>query len=407
MNGSEFIARRFFSLSRKSLSSTALRLAVTSVALAIAVMIIAWGIVIGFKNQIRDKVLGFEAPIRIVALDKNESIEENPFVLDSSLMNRIESIAGIRHYQMAADKAGMIKTDDEIQGIVLKGVDEHYDWSYFSNCLVAGSTPKFTENERSTDVVISKNIADKMLLGLGDAVRVWFIDKDMKARGRKFTVVGIYETGLSEFDERYVFGDLNQIRRLNEWPDNATGKVEVWVDNPDMTETVNEALYFSLPVELTSFTARETNTQIFDWLALLDTNVWLIMALMLLVAGITVVSMLLIFIIERTSTIGVLKAMGATNRFVRNVFLYRSLRVLFVGLVIGNIVGIGFCLLQYYTAFIKLSAETYYLSAVPVELHAGVVMAINLGTFLLWTLMLLIPTAVINRITPLKALRFE
>ena len=160
-------------------------------------------------------------------------------------------------------------------------------------------------------------------------------------------------------------------------------------------------------MELTSFTARETNTQIFDWLALLDTNVWLIMALMLLVAGITVVSMLLIFIIERTSTIGVLKAMGATNRFVRNVFLYRSLRVLFVGLVIGNIVGIGFCLLQYYTAFIKLSAETYYLSAVPVELHAGVVMAINLGTFLLWTLMLLIPTAVINRITPLKALRFE
>ncbi len=407
MNGSEFIARRFFSLSRKSLSSTSLRLAVVSVALAVAVMIIAWGVVIGFKNQIRDKVLGFEAPIHIVALDKNESIEENPFVLDSSLKSILNHTAGIRHYQMVADKAGIIKTDEEIQGVVLKGVDEHYDWSYFSNCLVAGMVPKYTVNERSTEVMISKNIADKMLLGLGDPVRVWFIDNDMKARGRKFDIVGIYQTGLTEFDDRYVFGDLNQIRRLNEWPEQATGKVEVWVDNADMMESVNDALYFSLPVELASYTVRETNTQIFDWLALLDTNVWLIMALMLLVAGITVVSMLLIFIIERTSTIGVLKAMGATNQFVRNVLLYRSLRILFAGMIIGNIVGLGFCFLQYYTAFIKLPAETYYLSSVPVELHAGIVIVINLGTLLLWTLMLLIPTAVINRITPIKALRFE
>ena len=407
MLGPKFIADRIFSLSKENLSSTVMRLAVASVALAIIVMLIAWAVVVGFKNQIRDKVIGFVAPIHVQSLDKNESVEETPFRLDSLLVSRLSSVEGVAHYQMVANKAGMIKTDDEIQGIVLKGVDENYDWSYFSNCLIEGQTPVYKADERSTEVLLSKVIADKMLLGVGDDVRVWFIDKDMQARGRKFTVSGIFETGLFEFDERYVFADLNQIRKLNGWEDDETGLLEIDLDKDADAALVNERLYYSLPTDLASYTARESNPQVFDWLDLLDTNVWLIMALMLLVAGITVVSMLLIIIIERTSTIGLLKAMGASNRFVREVFLRRSLRILLIGMLIGNVVGLGFCLVQQYTGFIKLDAATYYLSAVPIELHLSTVVFINLGTFLLWVLMLLIPTSVINRISPTKSIRFE
>ena len=384
-----------------------MRLAVASVALAIIVMLVSWAVVVGFKNQIRDKVVGFVAPIHVQALDKNESVEETPFQLDSLLVARLNSVEGITHYQMVADKAGMIKTEDEIQGVILKGVDENYDWTYFGNCLLEGKTPAYHADERSTEVLVSKAIADKMLLGVGDEVRVWFIDKDMQARGRKFTVTGIYETGLFEFDERYVFADLNQIRKLNGWEGNEAGLVEVALNDNADVEQVNEKLYHTLPSELASYTARQSNPQIFDWLDLLDTNVWLIMALMLLVAGITVISMLLIIIIERTSTIGLLKAMGASNKFIRKVFLLRSLRILLIGMLIGNIIGLGFCFIQQYTGFIKLDAATYYLSAVPIEMHISTVVFINLGTFLLWVLMLLIPTSVINRISPTKSIRFE
>ena len=407
MSGPKFIADRIFSLSKENLSSTVMRLAVASVALAIIVMLVSWAVVVGFKNQIRDKVIGFVAPIHVQALDKNESVEETPFQLDSLLVARLNSVEGITHYQMVANKAGMIKTEDEIQGVILKGMDENYDWTYFGNCLLEGKTPVYHADERSTEVMVSKVIADKMLLGVGDEVRVWFIDKDMQARGRKFTVTGIFETGLYEFDERYVFADLNQIRKLNGWEDNEAGLVEVALNDNADVEQVNEKLYHTLPSELASYTARQSNPQIFDWLDLLDTNVWLIMALMLLVAGITVISMLLIIIIERTSTIGLLKAMGASNKFIRKVFLLRSLRILLIGMLIGNIIGLGFCFIQQYTGFIKLDAANYYLSAVPIEMHISTVVFINLGTFLLWVLMLLIPTSVINRISPTKSIRFE
>ena len=384
-----------------------MRLAVTSVALAIIVMLISWAVVVGFKNQIRDKVIGFVAPIHVQSLDKNESVEETPFVLDTLLIGRLDSVEGISHYQMVANKAGMIKTDDEIQGVILKGVDQNYEWSYFSKYLVAGETPEYQADERSVEVLLSKVIADKMLLGVGDDVRVWFIDKDNQARGRKFTVKGIFETGLYEFDERFVFADLNQIRKLNGWEDDEAGLLEIALDDGYDADLVNNQLYYALPTHLASYTARESNPQIFDWLDLLDTNVWLIMALMLLVAGITVISMLLIIIIERTSTIGLLKAMGASNKFVREVFLRRSLRILFIGMIIGNVVGLAFCFVQQYTGLVKLDAATYYLSAVPIELHLSTVILINLGTFLLWVLMLLIPTSVINRISPTKSIRFE
>ena len=407
MSGSKFISNRLFSFSKEHLSSTVMRLAVTSVALAVAVMLISLAVVIGFKNQIRAKVIGFVAPIHIQSLDRNESYEETAFRMDDRLLDVLNRTEGIRHYQGVADKAGMIKTDEEIQGVVMKGVGEDYDWTYFEGNLVEGAVPRYQDSLRSDEVLLSRIIANKMLLGVGDAVRVWFIDEDMKARGRKFVVKGIYETGLSEFDGRYVFCDLNQIRKLNHWADDETGVMEVWTDRLDDVDAVNEKLYFSIPPTLASYTARESNPQIFDWLDLLDTNVWLILVLMFMVAGITMISMLLIIIIEKTSTVGLLKAMGATNRFVRRVFLHRSLRILLVGMLIGNVVGLGCCLLQYYTGLIQLNPETYYLSSVPVELHLSTVLILNVAALVSWMLMLLIPTAIINRILPSKSIRFE
>ena len=406
MNAATFISKRIFSLSKRNMSSTVMRIAVTSVALGIAIMLISIAVVVGFKNQIKDKVIGFVAPIHIQALNQNESIEETPFVLDSVLLARLDK-SFITEMHPTADKAGIIKTDDEIQAVVLKGVDFNYNWNYISSYLVDGFIPQYSENERSNDVVISNIIAHKMSLKVGDPVRIWFVDTDMKARGRKFNVKGIYETGLQECDERYVYCDLGQIRKLNGWDNGEFGHLEIWVDNEKNIADYNRTIYYSIPTELVSYTAMETYPQIFDWLELQDMNVVIIIVLMLLVAGITIISMLLIIILERTSTIGLLKAMGANNGLIRIIFLKRSLRILLIGMAIGNVFGIGLCLIQKFTNLISLSPESYYLSAVPIELNIWHIVLLNAGTMALWIVMMLLPTMLINNITPSKSIRFE
>ena len=406
MNAASFISKRIFSLSKENLSSTVMRIAVTSVALGIAIMLISIAVVVGFKNQIKDKVIGFVAPIHIQALNQNESIEETPFILDSVLLARLNK-PFITEMHPTANKAGIIKTDEEIQAVVLKGVDFNYNWNYINKYLISGDTPQYIENERSNDVVISNIIAHKMNLNTGDPVRIWFVDKDMKARGRKFNVIGIYETGLQECDERYVYCDLEQIRKLNGWENNEIGHLEIWVDNQKYLQDYNQQIYYSIPTALVSYTAMETYPQIFDWLELQDMNVVIIIVLMLLVAGITIISMLLIIILERTSTIGLLKAMGASNGLIRSIFLKRSCRILLIGMAIGNVIGIGLCLIQKFTNLISLSPESYYLSAVPIELNIWHILALNAGTMILWVLMMLLPTMLINNIRPSKSIRFE
>ena len=406
MNAASFISKRIFSLSKENLSSTVMRIAVTSVALGIAIMLISIAVVVGFKNQIKDKVVGFVAPIHIQALNQNESIEETPFIFDSVLNARLDK-PFITEMHPTANKAGIIKTDEEIQAVVLKGVDHDYNWSYIGSYLVDGEIPQYAENQRSNDVVISNIIAHKMQLNVGDPVRIWFVDQDLKARGRKFGVKGIYETGLQECDERYVYCDLDQIRKLNGWNNNEIGHLEIWVDDEKQINDYNEQIYYSIPTHLVSYSAMETYPQIFDWLELQDMNVVIIIVLMLLVAGITIISMLLIIILERTSTIGLLKSMGASNGLIRSIFLKRSCRILLIGMAIGNVVGIGLCLIQKYTNLITLSPESYYLSAVPIELNIWNILALNTGTMILWVLMLLLPTMLINNIRPSKSIRFE
>ena len=406
MNAASFISKRIFSLSKDNLSSTVMRIAVTSVALGIAIMLISIAVVVGFKNKIKDKVIGFVAPIHIQALNQNESIEETPFIYDSVLNARLNK-PFITEMHKTANKAGIIKTDDEILAVVLKGVDADYNWSYINSYLVDGITPQDIDNERSNDVVISKVISQKMNLNVGDPVRIWFVDNDMKARGRKFNVVGVYETGLQECDDRFLYCDLNQIRKLNGWDNGEIGHLEIWVDNQELINDYNEQIYFSIPTNLVSYTAMETYPHIFDWLELQDMNVVIIIALMLLVAGITIISMLLIIILERTSTIGLLKAMGASNGLIRSIFLKRSCRILLIGMIIGNVIGLGLCLIQSHYNIISLSPESYYLSAVPIELNPWHILMLNVGTFVLWVLMLLLPTMLINNVRPSKSIRFE
>ena len=406
MKATRFISSRIFSMERGNLSSVVMKIAILSIALGISIMLISIAVVVGFKNQIKDKVVGFVSPIQIQALNQNESIEETPFTYDSTLKSKL-SLPFIDAVFPTANKAGLIKTDNEIHGIILKGVDKDYNWNYINSNLASGNVPQYTDDERSNDVVISKIIADKLLLDIGDEVRIWFVSEDMKTRGRKFNVKGIYETGLTECDERFIFCDLNQIRRLNGWDHNLVGHLEIQLEDNVEVDEANNFIYYSIPTNLVSYTTRELYPHIFDWLDLQDMNVVIIILLMLMVAGITIISMLLIIVLERTSTIGILKALGANNRFIRRVFLQRSRRILLIGMLIGNLFGIGLCILQKYTDIIKLSPESYYLSSVPIELNMTHIVLLNAGTFVLWVMMMLIPTMVINNISPSKSIRFE
>lgn len=406
MKATRFISSRIFSFSKENLSSVVMKIAVISIALGISIMLISIAVIVGFKNQIKEKVVGFVSPIQIQALNLNESMEETPFIYDSTLNSRLD-LPFIKSIYPTANKAGLVKTEDEIHGVVLKGVNADYNWNYIESNLIAGNVPEYSESERSNDVLISKIIADKMMLGVGDEVRIWFIGENMKTRGRKFLVKGVYETGLTECDERFIYCDLGQIKRLNGWDEKMVGHLEInLVEGFDASEA-NNIIYYKIPTNLVSYEAKSLYPQIYDWLELQDMNVAIIIVLMLMVAGITMISMLLIIVLERTSTIGILKSMGANNAFIRKIFLQRSQRILLIGMLFGNIFGIGLCLMQKYTEIIKLSPESYYLSSVPIELNWTYILLLNIGTFILWVLMMSIPTMIINNIKPSKSIRFE
>jgi len=408
MRPASYIASRLFRFSNQYVSATIIRIAIISVAIGLAVMIISVAIVVGFKNQIRDKVIGFIAPIKVEVLNNNASVEAEPFVLTTQLINQINAVEGVRHVQGVIFKPALIKTDTEIQGIVMKGIGSDYDQHYLKNKIIAGEMPDLQDTKDSDQVLISKNIADKLHIKTGEFLRFWFISADQQhARGRKFVVSGIYETGLLEFDRLYAFADVRQAQKLNNWSDNQFSTVEILVNNLKLTQKINDQLYQELPIELTSRTVRESYPQIFDWLDLQDMNVIIIIVLMILVSGITMLGTLLIIILERTSMIGLLKALGATNSLIRNIFHDLSLSILLRGLFFGNLIGIGFCYFQLHFGILKLPSESYYLTEVPIDISFYQVLIINAGALLLWAIMLYIPVTIINTVNPSKAIRFE
>ena len=381
-------------------------IAIISIALGLSVMFLSVAILSGFQKEIREKVIGFGGHIQVVRFEGNQSFEPKPIDKNQEFLPSLKNIKGIRHIQEFAMKAGIIKTEDQIQGIVLKGIGSDYDWSFFQHKIKEGRSIHLTDSTRSDEVIISRKLCNLLNLSLNDDLRVYFVAGE-HVLGRKFTIVGIYETGLEEFDNIYILGDIHHIRRLNKWKPEEVGGFEILIDDFNDIDRLGKIVYQSVGFDLDATTIKQLYPQIFDWLSLQDINVLIILILMILVAGITMISTLLILILERTNTIGVLKALGMKNSSIRKVFLYQSVFIIGMGLLIGNLVGFGFSLLQIRYGLVTLPQESYYMSVVPIHLDGLNILLINVGTLLVCYLMLLVPSMIITRISPIKAIRFS
>ncbi len=409
-----YIARRIlFSKSddirkRGSISARpVIRIAITGVVLGLAVMIIALAIVTGFKKEIREKITGFGGHIVISNYDDNSSYEVIPIEMNPNISRNLRKIDGIHHVQEFATKAGIIKTDDQMEGVVLKGVGPDFDWEFFQDKITDGKRFQVETDtgKASNGMMISRQTANRLKLKTGDNLVMYFIQQP--PRSRKFTITGIYQTGLEDFDKLFVLCDIRHIRKLNDWNPNQTGGYEILIDKFDHLDAISQQVYSHTGYNLNTKTIKDKYPQIFDWLELQNINVVIIIVLMLLVSGINMISALLIIILERTRMIGILKSMGASNFSIRKVFIYTASYLTFMGMLIGNFIGIGLCLIQQKYGLISLSEESYYVSKVPINLDWSHIALLNTGTFLCCLLMLIIPSYIITRISPVKAMKFD
>ena len=412
-----FIARRIFfarGTSRK-FSESIVAFAVFGIAFGLFVMILSVAIVTGFKNEVRNKVIGFGSHIQLVNFDSNASYETVPVSENQPWLKEIRNMKGIKSVQSFATKPGIIKTDDEIHGIILKGVGPDFDWTFFKDNLVEGSVFSVSDSTRSDDVLISKQVASLLKLKVGDPLFTYFLNEESKVQKmRKFKICGIYSTSLEEFDQLFVLADISQVRKLNDWNSDQISGFEISINDFSKLGAITQqirriTLKYSKdddtvlrPIPITS-----KYPQIFDWLNLLDMNVWIILGLIILVAGFNMVSGLLILMLERTSMIGILKAVGTGNWSIRKIFIYISTFLILWGMLWGNIAGIAFCLIQSKFGIFKLDPTSYYLDTVPVNLKMTHLVLLNAGTIVVTLLMLLVPSWYVTKIEPDKAIRFD
>lgn len=414
MNTELFIAKRLISDkdSRHHLSMRIVRIAVFGIALGLSVMIIAVAIVTGFKKQISDKVIGFGSHIQIINYDSNNSYETKPIDKTAVPLSVVKSIEGVQHIQAFATKAGIIKTENQIQGVALKGIDSNFDWTFFKKSLVEGDVFRVTDNVTTSKVLISKYLSSLLQLKTGDEFAMYFIQDP--PRMRRFKISGVYETSMMDFDKVYILTDIKHIQKLNGWNPNQISGYEIYVDDYKKIDQVDEQVKKVVGNSFTSdgsrlkvVTIKEKYPQIFDWINLQDLNTWIILILMLLVAGFNMVSGLLIIILERTKMIGILKALGSENISIRRIFLYESGFLISRGLLWGNVIGIILCLIQMHFHLIKLDASSYFISTVPINLNLLNMVILNIGTLAVTILMLVIPSFVVSRISPVKTIRFD
>ncbi len=407
MNLPYFISKRISSAESKSFSATINKIAIASVGLGLGIMIVSFLILGGFRQTIQDKIFSFGAHIQITKYSLNNSYQEDPISIQS-LLTTLQAYDFVENAHAFSHKAGLLRTDDEIFGALLKGVDRNFDTLHFADNMVEGNFINFSDSTASgysTNVVISRKIANTLVLGVGDDVIMDFIQDPV--RTRKLHITGIYDTGLEEFDEKIIIGDLGMIQRLNQWGDSLAGGVEVYLKGfnriDEAAETLNDEVDYTLYVEKVS----DKYIQMFEWLGLLKNNVVIFLVLILFVACFNMVSILLILIMERTQMIGVLKALGASNRLIRKIFSYNGFILVLKGMLLGNIIGIGFGLLQYYFQIIPLDPENYYMDFVPIQWDFLTIIGLNLLTFAIIALVLNIPTTLILRIQPIRAIRFD
>lgn len=409
-----FVAKRLFNDKGgvRNVSRPAIRIATAGVAIGLAVMIVSVCVVLGFKSEIRSKVIGFGSHIQIINYESISSGVSKPVAFPDSLIKEIRQVPGVSHVQRFSNKGGILKTDDAFEGILLHGVGAEFNADFLKSNLKEGEIPVFSADSATNRIVVSQTIADRLHLSCGDRVFAYFFDGTVRAR--RFTVSGIYQTNLSEFDDNMVFTDLYVCNRLNNYADDQYAGVEITVDRFDDVDLVAGSLVGKVNhlvdeygAGYAAMTIRELYPQIFDWLDLLDVNVWVILILMVAVAGFTMISGLLIIILERTNFIGVMKALGATNRSMRHVFLYFAAFIVGRGLLWGNVLGIGLVVLQYYFNMVHLDPATYYVDAVPVLFNAGYILAINAATAFISVFVLILPSLLVSRIHPAKSIRFE
>lgn len=406
MNLELFIARRISLRAERTFSKLIVRIAIVGIMLGLGVMILSLAIVKGFKSEIREKVRSFNGDIQFIKYDLNSSYENSPFVLNHQNLKQAQQYPGVTHVVPFATKPGIIKANGEVEGVVLKGVDQHYDWSYFKNMLIAGKTIDFKDSTQAAkEIIISEALANRLTLKVGDDFLMYFVQEAL--RRRKFEIVGIYKTGVDEVDKTYVIGDISLIRKLNNWSKNEVGGYEVRIADFNQLDHYAIELSNFLPPQVKSVSVKETYPVIFDWLSLLDINAQIILVLMLIVAVINMISALLIMILERTNMIGLLKAMGQSNWGIRKIFLYNAAYLVGLGMILGNLFGLGLGYFQQQTHFFKLDEASYYMKFVPIQFSWLDVTLVNVGTLLVCILILLLPSLLVSKITPIKAIAFK
>lgn len=415
MNSELFIARRIYKGEKKNdkqVSSPAIKIAIAGIALGLAVMIVAVCIIVGFKKEIRAKVIGFGSHIQITAFESNVSYEHTPISISDSLINKLNSSPQISHIQEFITKPGIIKTDEDFMGVVLKGVSESYKWDFFKTNLLEGDVINADDTTSANQAIISKNIADKLQLKTGDKFTCYFVQEPVRAR--RFDITGIYETNFEDYDQLFILTEKDILGNLNEWDDDMASGIEVLVNDYDNLDLITQDLFFDMASykdrlgnSLYTRSIKDINPMIFNWLELLNMNVWVIIILMLIVSGFTMISGLLIIILERTNMIGILKSMGARDFSIRKVFLYLSAFLIGRGMLWGNVIALVFCFIQDQFKILKLDPSTYYLSAVPVDLNLLYILLLNAGTLLVSLLMMIGPSYLVARITPSKSIMFE
>ena len=409
-----FIAKRIYKDddNKKSVSRPAIAIATTGVAIGIAVMIISVCIVLGFKHTIRDKAIGFGGHINVGNFVSMHGGNIEPICMSDSMIKAIKAIEGVKDVGRYAQKEGILKTDNDFLGVVFKGIASEYDTTFIHNNMVEGAFPHFTDSASSNSIIISKTMADLLRLKAGDKVFAYFINENVRVR--RFTIAGIYRTNLTQYDKTICFTDLYTTVKLNGWQHDQADGAEVIVNDYNQINDIAERFVSNINRRTdhygqtySSATIQEINPQIFSWLDLLDLNVWIILALMLCVAGFTMISGLLIIILERTNMIGLLKAIGSRNSQIRKTFLWFATFIIGRGLVIGNIIGIGLMILQKTTGLIRLDASIYYVDIVPVEINIPAIAAINILTLALCLLALIAPSFLVSHIHPAKSMKYE
>ena len=433
MNFEFFIAKRLAAAGKRNFSRMIIRIAIIAIALSLTVMIAATALIEGFQNQISSKIFGFWGHIHITDTSLSRSFDAMPINAQQNFYPDLDTIraipyraplsifgkeleqyrvdrkthGGIRHIQVFAHNPGIIKTQDQIEGIIIKGVGQDFDWANLENYLQEGRPIEFPADGLSRDIIISRQTADRLRLKVGDSFEVNFIESGEQLR-RKYTVCGIYKTGLEEYDQKFALVDIRQLQQVLGWREDQVGGFEVFIDDIRDMDIINEYIYLEvIPGDLYSETIRDKFPAIFDWLGLQDINEVVILVLMLIVALINMVTALMILILERTNMIGILKALGQRDWSIRKIFLYQAAYIIATGLLWGNFIGLGLCWIQKKFELVRLSEADYYLSVAPVEFNVWTILLLNAGTLLVVVLFLIIPSYLVTSITPVKAIRFK